>query len=413
MNLIKNGTLFLLIILISVLILCPILGGACNREGYTNAATKYETDVVKLESGVTDASNNDNDNDNNNDNYKKYYNYDNYDHYSRASAPTIYYGPNGSKANVSNNDGDFSIVVTGSNGQTTTYIPKLPQFNETTTTRKDESNNVISLMKAFSNTTFYGPNGGSARFFTGDDGEYAIEVTKSNGDTIIYTATNTYTYNYNYNYDKKTPESSYTATPFAQGNNTNSKSKSKSMSSSNSPINNSVYNNTLPKGVSKNMIPPGDEDLYILKSEVIPPVCPACPTSSACPRTEKCPPCPACARCPEPMFDCKKVLNYKLNENRSSSGNNNGNGYNNYDSHMKKYKYGNQYGNQYGYDNNRHMNQYKYGNQYGYNNNSNNYHQHNYRDSYGNYQPTNNFNSTGSPGYLPVPVLSDFSTFGM
>ncbi len=57
-------------------------------------------------------------------------------------------------------------------------------------------------------------------------------------------------------------------------------------------------------------IPPGQEDLYILKSEVVPPVCPACPVAAACPRQEACPPCPACARCPEPAFECKKVPNY-------------------------------------------------------------------------------------------------------
>ena len=60
----------------------------------------------------------------------------------------------------------------------------------------------------------------------------------------------------------------------------------------------------------------GDEDLYILKSEVVPPVCPACPQSSACPREEPCPACPPCARCPEPAFECKKVPNYRSQDNR-------------------------------------------------------------------------------------------------
>ena len=63
-------------------------------------------------------------------------------------------------------------------------------------------------------------------------------------------------------------------------------------------------------GIQYNDIPDGQEDLYILKSEIVPPVCPACPQSTACPRQEKCPPCPACARCPEPAFECKKVPNY-------------------------------------------------------------------------------------------------------
>ncbi len=70
------------------------------------------------------------------------------------------------------------------------------------------------------------------------------------------------------------------------------------------------YSSSLPPGIPKSQIPPGHEDLYILKSEIVPPVCPACPASSACPRQEKCPPCPACARCPEPSFECKKVPNY-------------------------------------------------------------------------------------------------------
>jgi hypothetical protein len=73
------------------------------------------------------------------------------------------------------------------------------------------------------------------------------------------------------------------------------------------------YNPSLPKGIPKSMIPPGDEDLYILKSEVVPPVCPTCPAQVVtCPKndTSQCPPCPPCARCPEPSFSCQKVPNY-------------------------------------------------------------------------------------------------------
>ena len=61
---------------------------------------------------------------------------------------------------------------------------------------------------------------------------------------------------------------------------------------------------------SGSQIPPGSEDLYMLKSEMVPPVCPACPPVVTCPTEKKCPPCPPCARCPEPAFECKKVPNY-------------------------------------------------------------------------------------------------------
>lgn len=68
-----------------------------------------------------------------------------------------------------------------------------------------------------------------------------------------------------------------------------------------------------PDGIPASQIPPGSEDLYILKSQIVPPVCPKCPVViNKCQDNEKkCPPCPACARCPEPNFECKKVPNYK------------------------------------------------------------------------------------------------------
>lgn len=65
-----------------------------------------------------------------------------------------------------------------------------------------------------------------------------------------------------------------------------------------------------PNGVPRGQIPPGEEDMYIKKSEIVPPVCPKCPDVSVCEKATKCPPCPPCARCPEPAFECKKVPNY-------------------------------------------------------------------------------------------------------
>ena len=80
-------------------------------------------------------------------------------------------------------------------------------------------------------------------------------------------------------------------------------------------VNGSTYNikETTAKeadGVPKSRIPPGQENLYILKSEIVPPICPACPSSCPTNDSKKCQPCPACARCPEPSFECKKVPNY-------------------------------------------------------------------------------------------------------
>ena len=65
------------------------------------------------------------------------------------------------------------------------------------------------------------------------------------------------------------------------------------------------------KGILKSEIPIGDQDLYILKSSIVPPVCPECPTLNCGDCKTKCTPCPPCGRCPEPAFECKKVPNYK------------------------------------------------------------------------------------------------------
>lgn len=115
------------------------------------------------------------------------------------------------------------------------------------------------------------------------------------------------------------------------------------------------------KGITKDQIPPGQEHLYVLKSQVVPPSCPTNPGFSnhnqesgennddeadgedsnleleqedssglsnglgaafrgtGGSKNKKCPPCPACARCPEPSFECKKVPNYSVSSNGSMS----------------------------------------------------------------------------------------------
>jgi len=70
------------------------------------------------------------------------------------------------------------------------------------------------------------------------------------------------------------------------------------------------------RGIRRVDIQNGDEDLYVLKSSIVPPVCPKCPQRSACPRQKPCPPCPPCSRCPEPAFTCKKVPNYNSMNNQ-------------------------------------------------------------------------------------------------
>ncbi len=86
---------------------------------------------------------------------------------------------------------------------------------------------------------------------------------------------------------------------------------SKTISTSDGRVIYATPENTI-NGIPGRKIPPGQEDLYILKSEIVPPVCPACPTIiNKCGGNEKCPPCPPCGRCPEPSFECVKRPTYK------------------------------------------------------------------------------------------------------
>lgn len=211
-----------------------------------------------------------------NDTSSTSFSYDNYNHFTKTSQPTVYYGPNGGKATISNN----TIVVTNTNGTTTVYT--------------SSTANV-----------YVGPNGGKAAVVGN-----TIEVTGPNGTKVVYS--------------EQQPNSIYVnnAEDYDNPNNYNTAFNTNSYGNVNTitgPAGNtyatydsSAYYNSLPAGISKSQIPPGQEDLYILKSEVVPPVCPKCPAPVVTEKTDvtKCPPCPPCARCPEPSFECKKVPSY-------------------------------------------------------------------------------------------------------
>ena len=249
-------------------------------------------------------------------------NYDNYDHYSGKSYPNIFYGPDGITARIVKTSTTDTIVVTNSNGTTETYYI-------------DENDPETEV--------YYGPNDGSIKIITDTDGKTAIEVTTPDGSTVVYAQNNKYG-NYDtvndpgvndYGVNQGGP---YDAGKYDPGRNEPGRNDpgvndygvnqggpydaGKYDPGRNEPGRNDPgindpglnqpgrdYYSSLPPGVPRSQIPPGEEDLYILKSQVVPPVCPACP-APICPAMDesKCPACPACARCPEPQFECKKTF---------------------------------------------------------------------------------------------------------
>jgi hypothetical protein len=345
----KTEAFFVFLIILLGLFLCSFLGTGYNsyyKEGFkTNNYDSSLNDVTTNE-GTYQST------------------YDNYNHYSSSSSPvtneTTFIGP----------DGNTATILTGSNGNQIIKITKI------------DNEEPIIFVSSANSKTFTSPSGSSATIVS-NNGQKAIKITTKDGESTLYTLTGSlpsdtltstqyygstgtpiqeagYSLAYqpnNYNssagavtgpygntaYYAQGPQGNTlvgtvqqpttTTTPttpttasagavtgpygntayYAQGPQGNTLTGT--TSGSNMSAASYDYSNSLPQGIPGALIPPGQEDLYILKSEVVPPVCPACPSSSVCPRQEKCPPCPACARCPEPSFECKKVPNYNAINN--------------------------------------------------------------------------------------------------
>ena len=258
----------------------------------------------------------------------------NYNHYTKTSLPTQFYGPGGSIITVIQANNTISMTVT-MGGKTFVYSQ----------TSVDSTGNPI-----------YGTNdpiasGTTIQVATDSYGNPILNLLDTNGK-IRGTATANPPNSTNTNYATNTvntPQQSYNSPNYSSGYNAppiyggsypptymmNPNGQSVSYPAPTGPVNvtsmnsNGQYNNLLPSGIPRSMIPPGDEDLYILKSSVVPPVCPSCPapivaaskatSSSASSNTDtsSCPACPACARCPEPSFTCQKVPNYTKGANNA------------------------------------------------------------------------------------------------
>jgi hypothetical protein len=324
----KNQALFLFLILLAGLILCSFLGGSCQQEGfeistYTGVnsgkqSTSSNTGgILGGQGNVYLGSSSDVQNTK----------YDNYNHKTGTSYPTMYYGPNGATAKLVSSNGVYSVIVTDGSGNASTYTVNTNN-NTSTNTNINTNTNTASTTTNSANattTTYYGPNGGKASIVN-TNGATAVQVVDSNGNTTTYVSQNPQTYNPSYDntntnvtYSSGTNyQSAYAQGPFGgsagyvQGPAGNSAGYVQGPAGNTAVATNSQnpYYSAMPRGIPGSQIPTGQEDLYILKSEIVPPVCPACPTSTACPRQEPCPACPPCGRCPEPSFECKKVPNY-------------------------------------------------------------------------------------------------------
>lgn len=157
--------------------------------------------------------------------------YDNYNHYDGTSNASIYYSSNGNgyTARILDTGTNKMIIITRTDGSTLIfYYSGYPDLYN------GENDSFIKLIRA-------------------SDGTKTIELTTSTGKKVYYVKTNNLTTN---NSDTDNFEST------------------------------SSYNSSLPQGIKWSQIPAGEKNMYILKSQIVPPVCPSCPSYSlSCPST--------------------------------------------------------------------------------------------------------------------------------
>jgi hypothetical protein len=235
---------------------------------------------------------------------------------SKNSSSNTYYGPNGSTARVvTTNNGSQAINIQTGSGESYTYTQSGTYYNpDNTTSTQYYGSTGYPIQQSSYSLAYETPYGGTAGSITGPANNTAYYAQGPNGNGVAgispypnynnNISSNQYNGPYGGSAGSITGPANNTAY-YAQGPN----GYGVAGVSNNSGYGN-TYSSTMSGGIPANQIPSGHEDLYILKSEIVPPVCPVCPTSSACPRQEPCPACPPCGRCPEPSFECKKVPNY-------------------------------------------------------------------------------------------------------
>ncbi len=293
------------------------LPGSSTPITFTPQQSSTSTSTTSTSSTSTDASSS---------SVESYTNY-----YGNNGMVTTYYGPSGQTANVVYADnGQQAIMVKTSSG--TYYYNVSGTSSSTNTSTQYYGSTGSQIQQAPYTMSYQGPYGGSAGSVTGPYGNTAYYAQGPYGNTATGTTTDGYNYSTNQYYGPYGGSAGSVTGPggntayYAQGPGGNTTTGTTSTSGTTSTTgttstSSTDYSSTLPPGIPGSQIPPGQEDLYILKSEIVPPVCPACPSCSSSSSSsnsstkETCPPCPACARCPEPAFECKKVPNYSAINN--------------------------------------------------------------------------------------------------
>jgi hypothetical protein len=264
----NTDALFLFLILLLGLVFCSVLGGNCGAEGFASGNNDGTSDKSYTSTNGASTSG--------------AVNYDNYNHYSGSSTQlangTTFYGKNGGYVVVSSNqDGSQGLRVVVAGGA------KPISFSS-------QSQSMQGNTSVDNSATFYGPNGASATVSMNANGQQSIQV---------QTAAGTYDFSSGYGQADSnavaTSSDSITSTQYYGSTGSPVQLSGYSLayqgtggsanpSTMSSPSTTYDYSSSLPQGIPASQIPRGQEDMYILKSEIVPPVCPVKRNARRAPR---------------------------------------------------------------------------------------------------------------------------------
>jgi hypothetical protein len=274
-----DKSMIIFIIILFGLMSCCFLGdnGYNYKEGYTNSKT-----IAAAKAALSDRDNTQPDfkkvkereqTEEEKNEEKRKFRYDNYNHFEKNSAEsteTLFYNKKAGTARIVKTSKYGTIVTTDTLGASTTY-------------------SIISPA-SIGSQVYIGPNGSTATVVTIDGGK-EIHTTSATGVIVIYKGDkpvdkNDFSKELNA-YIPTTASSSY------NGDTKRTKASDKTIKNANKHPNDFTSSSTSAKDYkevlynvdsnasttgSNTQVPRGKEDLYILKSQIVPLNCPACPT---------------------------------------------------------------------------------------------------------------------------------------
>ena len=221
--------------------------------------------------------------------------------YSPSRNTGVTYNPTTTSTTTSNTSPSGTVTYTGPYGTTAT-VTTMGGITEIAVTFKNNSSSIFYIDKNNPSGTVYIDAYGDTATLNQTNG--TIIVTTRHGESMTYTRVSG-----TVGYTNSSPiySSSPATVSSTSVTNTNTGNTAGSVTGPNG--NTAYYVDNKP--VTVNSVPPGDEDLYILKSQIVPPVCPVCPPPiiKKCDKEKECGPCPI-QRCPTAPFKCVKQPDY-------------------------------------------------------------------------------------------------------